>query len=189
MNKLIKINLNQTISKAQVEHIKEEKQRWMIFSLICFLFMGYLLWFAFINHRMDYIIENREDTIDKILKQTEELKEEGKINLAKSDIKALNELESKRMLWAPKLIALSEITPDDMAITGLEYSKKKLKISAISSVKTDRKDFDVVENFMKKIDENIEFNKDFKDIKFESMEKDNAKGNEVLSFTIEAKLK
>ena len=31
--------------------------------------------------------------------------------------------------------------------------------------------------------------KDFKDIKFESMEKDNAKGNEVLSFTIEAKLK
>ena len=189
MNKLIKINLNQTISKAQREHVKEEKQRWMIFSLICFLFLGHLLWFAFINYRMDYVIQNRQNTIEEIIKKTEGLKKEGKINLSKSDIKILNRLESKRMFWAPKLIALSEITPDNMAITGFEYDHKRLKISAISSVETDQKDFDVVENFMKKIDENIEFNKDFKDIKFESMQKDNAKGNEVLSFTIEAKLK
>jgi len=42
---------------------------------------------------------------------------------------------------------------------------------------------------MNRIDANKEFNNDFKDIKFESMEKSNAKGNEVLSFTIEARLK
>jgi len=51
------------------------------------------------------------------------------------------------------------------------------------------KDFDVVENFMKRIDENEEFNKDFKGIKFDSMEKSKAKGQEVLSFTVKAKLK
>ena len=76
-----------------------------------------------------------------------------------------------------------------MAITGLKFEGRRLKISAISSISLNEKDFDVVERFMKMIDENEEFNSDFKDIKFESMKKDNAKGQEVLAFTIEAKLK
>ena len=42
---------------------------------------------------------------------------------------------------------------------------------------------------MKRIDENEEFNKDFKGIKFDSMEKSKSKGQEVLSFTIKARLK
>ena len=189
MNKLIKINLNQTISKAQLDYIREEKKKWLVFSLICLLFLSYFGWFAFINNRMDYIIENRQETIKEIIERTEKLKKEGKINLSKLDIKTLNKLENKRMFWAPKLIALSEITPDRMAITGFEYDHKRLKISAISSVDKTEKDFDIVEDFMNRIDQNQEFNKDFKDIKFESMEKSNAKGNEVLSFTIQAKLK
>ena len=189
MNKLIRINLNQTISKAQLEHLKKEKKRWFIFSLIFLLFLGYLGWFGFINNRMDNIIENRKSTIQEIIRDTEKLKKEGKINLSKSDIKTLNKLENKRMFWAPKLIALSEITPDRMSITGFEYDHKRLKISAISSVDKSQKDFDIVADFMKRINENEEFNKDFKNIKFESMEKSNAKGNEVLSFTIQARLK
>ena len=189
MNKLILINLNQTISKAQLEHLKEEKKRWIIFSFIFLLFLGYLGWFGFINNRMDNIINNRKNTIEEIIRNTEKLQKEGKINLSKSDIRTLNKLENKRMFWAPKLIALSEITPDRMSITGFEYDHKRLIISAISSVDETQKDFDIVEDFMKRINENKEFNKDFKDIKFNSMEKSNAKGNEVLSFTIQARLK
>ena len=187
--KLIKINLNQTVSKAQIDYIIEEKNRWMLFGGMCFLFITYLVWFAFINYRMDYIIENRQETIQTIIKDTEELKRSGKINLSKIDIKTLNKFEDKRMFWAPKLIALSEITPENMAITELNFENKKLEISAISKIDRGEKDFDVVENFMKRIDENEEFNKDFKGIKFDSMEKSKAKGQEVLSFTIKAKLK
>ena len=138
---------------------------------------------------MNYIIENRQKTIQTIEKNTEDLKKKGKINLSKLDIKTLNKFENKRMFWAPKLIALANITPEDMAITGLDFENKKLKISAISSIDRGEKDFDVVEEFMNRIDTNDEFNKDFKKIKFESMEKSKAKGQEVLSFTIEAKLK
>ena len=47
--KLIKINLNQTVSKAQLDYINEEKQRWMLFGGICALFAIYLIWFGFIN--------------------------------------------------------------------------------------------------------------------------------------------
>tara|TARA_Y100000996_G_scaffold337324_1_gene274027 strand:- start:19 stop:585 length:567 start_codon:yes stop_codon:yes gene_type:complete len=187
--KLIKINLNQTVSKAQLDHINDEKKRWAIFGTICSLFIIYLIWFGFINYRMNYIIDNRQETIKNIIKDTEELKKSGKINLSKIDIKTLNKFESKRMFWAPKLIALSEITPDDMAITGLDFENKKLQISAISKMDQGEKDFDVVEDFMNRIDKNEEFNKDFKGIKFDSMEKSRAKGQEVLSFTIKARLK
>ena len=93
------------------------------------------------------------------------------------------------MFWAPKLIALSEITPDDMAITEVEFENKKLRISALSSLSKGEKEFSVVEDFMKRIDENDEFNKDFKDIKFEDLEKENIRGQEILSFRIEARLK
>ena len=37
--KLIKIDLNQTVSKAQIDSIKEEKSRWIIFGTICSLFL------------------------------------------------------------------------------------------------------------------------------------------------------
>ena len=76
-----------------------------------------------------------------------------------------------------------------MEITGLDFENNKLQISAISKIERGEKDFDVVEDFMKRIDKNEEFNKDFKGIKFDSMEKSKAKGQEVLSFTVKAKLK
>ncbi len=61
------------------------------------------------------------------------------------------------MFWAPKLIALSEITPDDMSITRLNFENKKLEISAISKVVEGEKDMKIVQQFMKRIEENEEF--------------------------------
>ena len=76
-----------------------------------------------------------------------------------------------------------------MAITEVEFENKKLRISALSSLSKGEKEFSVVEDFMKRIDGNDEFNKDFKDIKFEDLEKENIRGQEILSFRIEARLK
>ena len=42
---------------------------------------------------------------------------------------------------------------------------------------------------MKKIDLNNEFNKDFKDIKFDFLDKEKTKNDELLTFKVEAKLR
>ena len=105
------------------------------------------------------------------------------------DINNLYKLESKRIYWSDKLLELSKITPEDMAITKFEFKGKNLTISAISNLNSGEKEFAVVENFMKRIDENSKFNNDFKDIKFGFLDKDFAKKQELLSFKIEAKLK
>ena len=185
----IKINLNQTVSKAQREFIIEEKNRWYVFIGICSLFLISFMWFIFINIRLNYTISERENTITNILKQTDELKSGGKINLSKKDVNNLYKMETARILWAEKLIALSKITPDDMAITRIEFKGGRLNISAVSNLGSGQKEFTVVENFMKRIEQNDQFNKDFKDIKFENLDKEFSKTDELLSFKVEAKLK
>ena len=185
----IKINLNQTVSKAQLEQIKEEQKRWILFGFIIILFIGSLGWFYFINNRLNFIIEQRNNTIADIKINTKKLTSKGKINLSKQDIHNLFNLESTRIYWSDKLLELSKITPEDMAITKFEFKGKNLTITAISNLNSGEKEFAVVENFMKMIDGNSKFNNDFKDIKFGFLDKDFAKKQELLSFKIEAKLK
>ncbi len=185
----IKIDLNQTISKAQLEQIKEEQKRWIVFGLVCVLFIASFSWLYFINNRLNYVINERESTISDIKKKTEELTSKGEIELSKIDINNLYKLQSKRLYWSDKLIELSKITPEDMVITKLEFKGKNLNISAISHLNSDQKEFTVVEDFMKMLDNNEEFNKDFKDIKFGFLDKEFSHKQELLSFKIEAKLK
>ena len=185
----IKINLNQTVRKAQREFIIEEKNRWYIFTGICLLFVASFIWFLIINARLNHTISERKSTITNILNETEALKSEGKINLSKMDINNLYEIETSRILWADKFMALSKITPDDMAITKIEFKGGRLNISAVSNLGSEQKEFAVVENFMKRIEENDQFKKDFKDIKFDNLDKEFSKTDELLSFKVEAKLK
>jgi hypothetical protein len=185
----IKINLNQTVSKAEYDFIEQEKKRWYIFASICGLFIIGFSSLLFMNSRMSSIIEGRTSKIDTIISDTNTLKSSGKINLSKKDINNLYKLESKRIFWTEKLIALSSVTPDDMAITKIEFKGKKLFISALSNIGSGEKEFTVVENFMKKIDLNEEFNRDFKDIKFDYLDKEKSQTNELLSFKVEARLR
>ena len=76
-----------------------------------------------------------------------------------------------------------------MTITKIEFKGKKLFISALSNIGSGEKEFTVVENFMRKIDLNDEFNKDFKDIKFDYLDKEKSQSSELLSFKVEAKLR
>jgi len=186
---LIKVDLNQTVSKAQFDFINEEKKRWYIFTAISLLFLISFIWLLIINSKMSSIIEQRENTIDTIASRINNLQKKGQINLSKQDINNLYKFESKRVFWTEKLIALSKITPEDMAITKIEFKGKRLFISAISNIGSGQKEFTVVENFMKKIDTNNEFNKDFKDIKFDYLDKERAKSDELLSFKVEARLR
>ena len=83
MKNLIKINLNQTVSKAQMTLLKK-KNRWIIFSSLCLLLVSIFIWFWFINFRLNYIISNRQVTINN--KDTDALRR-WKNKLSKTDVK------------------------------------------------------------------------------------------------------
>ena len=185
---LIIINLNQSYSSSEIKLKKDENTRWVYFSLILVALLGNLFWFIHINMNINQLIEQREDTIAQLGVDTEKLKQKGRINLSKKDIENLYNVEKNRITWADKFKDLAVITPEDMAVTGIEFRNNKFTINAISLINENEKEFAIVENLIKTLQENETISKDFSEIKFKSSERKITRGQEILVFVIEAKL-
>ena len=188
MKKFILIDLNQTVSRAELSALKEEKQRWMFFGLVSFLFVILLGWFISINLSMNNLINAREETMTDIIEKTNQLKKDGQINLAKSDIESLYDIEQQRVLWATKLKELTRIIPDDMTILNVHFKQKRLVISAIARLYPEVKAFTIIEKFINVLESNPEFSKNFSSTELKRSQLDKSQGQEFLFFEIELKL-
>ena len=187
--KYIIIDLNQTVSRHQLEELQQEKKRDIIMGSVVFVLTAIFIWFNVVNYNLSSIIEEREIRIENLNAKINNLKSEGKINLSKGDVESLYKFDGKRIFWAPKIMALTNLTPENMSITQIQFSRKKLNISAITELEEDVKEFDVVESFISKLKSSDEFFADFESIRFLNSSQDNVKGHKTFTFKIEAKLK
>ena len=185
---LIIINLNQSYSSSEIKLKKDENTRWVYFSLILLALLGNLFWFIHINMNINQLIEQREDTIAQLGVDTEKLKQKGRINLSKKDIENLYNVEHNRVTWADKFTEFANITPEDMAITGIVFRNNKFTINAISLINENEKEFAIVENLINTLQSSEIISKDFSNIKFKSSQRKITRGQEILVFVIEAKL-
>ena len=185
---LIIINLNQSFSSSEIKQKKDENTRWVYFSLILVALLGNLFWFIHINMNINQLIEQREDTIAQLGVDTEKLKQKGRINLSKKDIENLYNVENNRITWADKFTEFANITPEDMAITGIVFRNNKFTINAISLINENEKEFAIVENLINTLQSSEIISKDFSNIKFKSFQRKITRGQEILVFVIEAKL-
>ena len=185
---LIIINLNQSFSSSEIKQKKDENRRWVYFSLILVALLGNLFWFIHINMNINQLIEQREDTIAQLGVDTEKLKQKGRINLSKKDIENLYNVEKNRITWADKFTEFANITPEDMAITGIVFRNNKFTINAISLINENEKEFAIVENLINTLQSSEIISKDFSNIKFKSSQRKITRGQEILVFVIEAKL-
>jgi len=187
--KYIIIDLNQTVSRHQLEELQQEKKRDVIMGSVLFVLISIFIWFNVINYNLSSIIEEREIRIKNLDAKFLILKSESKINLSKGDVESLYKFDGKRIFWAPKIMALTNLTPENMSITQIQFSRKKLNISAITELEEDVKEFDVVESFISKLKSSDEFFADFESIRFLNSSQDNVKGHKTFTFKIEAELK
>ena len=187
-SELIIVNLNKSFSSTELEQRKNENIRWINFAIITIALLGNLIWFIYLNMDINQLVKQREDTITKLHTDTENLKQEGRINLSKKDIENLYAVENKRITWADKLKELALITPEDMAITSIVYRNQKVRINAISLINESKKEFSIVENMIKTLQSSKIISNDFSEIKFKSSERKMTRGQEILVFIIEAKL-
>ena len=185
---LIIINLNQSYSSSEIKLKKDENTRWVYFSLILVALLGNLFWFIHINMNINQLIEKRENTIAQLGVDTEKLKQKGRINLSKKDIENLYNVENNRVTLADKFTEFANITPEDMAITGIVFRNNKFTINAISLINENEKEFAIVENLINTLQSSEIISKDFSNIKFKSSQRKITRGQEILVFVIEAKL-
>ena len=187
MINVIKINLNQASSKAARLEKRRELTRWGTFSFIVLILIAGFATLLVENAHYGKIIEEKESQIASIKAQIDTLKQAGR-NLAKDDILAMSELSDRRTIWAEKLNALGRLMPHDMAITHLNFKDRYLTISGVSRIYPDEREFDILEEFIARLENDEIFSGDFTDIKFASYSRMTILNQDVVNFEVRATL-
>ena len=182
------INLNKAESaETRLARIREQV-RWGIFGVLMLLLVSVNFQVWMISNGYNDIISQKKEEIERLKDEIDKLQSEGK-NLSKGDILSFADLEQDRFLWAQILEKMGRVTPDDIAITGLRFKREKLIIRGIALTFEDRKDFEIIDEYVQTLRKNKEFSNNFNRIKYVGHNKVNVRGQDIVRFEIEAKVK
>ncbi len=182
------INLNKAESAETRQARIKERFRWSVFIVLVGALIGVNAMVWFISMGYNDIIYKKETEISRLKDEIDKLQSQGK-NLSKEDILSFADLEQERFLWAQNLEKMGALTPNDIAITGLRFKRKKLVIKGIALTFEDRKDFEIIDEYVQTLRNNNEFSKNFSKIKYVGHSKVSVRGQEIVRFEIEASSK
>jgi len=144
-NKLINIDLNQTVSRFELVEIQKEHNRWIIFYVLMGLFVFILGFNLFILNRYNDLISSRINKADELLDDAKEIREKYEsydmdVSISQSDIDKLYQIESDRLSLANKLQDLAFLIPDEMSLLDFEYNygRKEMIIILTSNTENDQ---------------------------------------------------
>ena len=182
------INLNKAESAETRQARIKERFRWSVFIVLVGVLIGVNAMVWFISMGYNDIIYKKETEISRLKDEIDKLQSQGK-NLSKEDILSFADLEQERFLWAQNLEKMGALTPNDIAITGLRFKRQKLVIKGIALTFEDRKDFEIIDEYVQTLRNNNEFSKNFSKIKYVGHSKVSVRGQEIVRFEIEASSK
>ena len=188
MKTYIKINLNKAESSEVVKERVLERTRWVVFGVLIFSFLFINIRVLMIGFGYNSVINKKKNQIVQLENQIKQLQSKGK-NLSKNDIMSFADLEQDRFLWARNMELLGKMTPDDMAITGMKFKRDKLTIKGIALTFEDRKDFEIIDEYVQTLRSNIEFSENFSRIKYVGHQKVNIRGQNIIRFEVIASIK
>ena len=84
---------------------------------------------------------------------------------------------------------LGTMTPDDMAIIGMRFKRDKLTIKGIALTFEDRKDFEIIDEYVQTLRDNKEFSDNFIRIKYVGHQKVDFRGQQIIRFEIVASIR
>ena len=184
----IVINLNKAESaETRMERMREQV-RWVVFSVLLILMFGINFQVWMVSFGYNDIIDQKQSEIGRLKEEINKLQSEGK-NLSKGDILSFADLEHDRFLCAQNLEKMGRLTPDDISITGLRFKRSKLIIKGIALTFEDRKDFEIIDEYIQTLRKDKEFSNNFSRIKYVGHSKVNIRGQEIVRFEIEAAIK
>tara|TARA_Y100000748_G_C15372608_1_gene440427 strand:+ start:102 stop:638 length:537 start_codon:yes stop_codon:yes gene_type:complete len=160
-----------------------ERVRWGMFTGLFILLTGFNVKMFMVNSGYNAIIEKKKLEIVRLESEIKKLESTGK-NLSKRDIMSLAELEQGRFLWASNIEILGNLTPTDMSITGLRFKKEKFVMKGIALTFEDKKDFEIIDEYVQTLRRNKEFSDNFSDIKYLGHQRLNVRGQNIIQFEV-----
>ena len=188
MKTYIKINLNKAESSEVLKERVLERTRWVVFGILIFSLVFINIRILMIGFGYNSVINKKKNQIVQLENQIKQLQSKGK-NLSKNDIMSFADLEQDRFLWARNMELLGKMTPDDMAITGMKFKRDKLTIKGIALTFEDRKDFEIIDEYVQTLRSNKEFSENFSRIKYVGHQKVNIRGQNIIRFEVIASIK
>mgnify|MGYP001396349066 CR=1 FL=1 len=184
MNQLhFTINLNKYGElKQQIEAEKKTFVRMLVFfvaaSILIYAFVIYL------NTNLKKKYENRKKYLTEIQNQLESVSNNSEY-LSSKDLERLTKINSNRVFWAKKLVALSERTSSHIAITHFSFKNGILSLYGITKLDRGQKEFDLIDTFIYSLKSNQDISADFPEIRFVKSTKDLEKDVEILRFQVD----
>lgn len=151
------------------------------FSIFTVLMFGVLF---SLNNMLEQRIESRRSLLSDINREIQTYQDSGDY-LSTNDLNRLASLSTARIFWANKLIALSEITTEKIAITHFSYQNGVLSLHGITEIDREVREFDLINDFIQDLLNNEDFNQDFSDIRFVRSSRDREQDVQVLRFQID----
>ncbi len=129
MKNLIKINLNQTVSKTELHEKKKNTFQWVVFGAINVFFVVLIIWVSILINGIDNIVTDQESS-NKVLRTETKKLTTGSVEfigagISVEDVNHLKKFQENRIFWGPKLTALIDAVPSDMVITKMRLSSAK----------------------------------------------------------------
>ncbi len=180
-----KINLNKFGElKKQIEAEKKFFNSLVaVFVILLIILLGFVF---YLQNSLNKKYTARKALLTHINKEIDKYKRSGQ-NLSAKDLTRLTNISTNRIFWAKKLVALAEKTDNKLAITHFSYSRNTLSLYGITEVNKDRKEFDLINDFINKLKDNPQISGDFPDIGFVKSYRDKEKDVEILRFQIDCK--
>lgn len=178
-----KINLNKYGElKQKAENDKRVFRYTMIsYILILVIMSGFVI---FLNLDLQAKVDNRSDLLNEIRDEIETYQVSGEF-LSKQDLVRLAEVSTERIFWAKKLVALAEKTTDKIAITNFNFKGDRLSLYGITRVDKNQKEFNLIDEFINDLKNNVHINTDFPEVTFVLSRLDYEKDVQILRFQID----
>ncbi len=184
MNQLhFTINLNKFGElKQQMEAEKRTFTRMLVFFVLASaLLYGFAI---YVNSSLKDKYQNRKSLLAQIEKELNQYSTSSEF-LSSKDLERLTKINSNRIFWAKKLVALSERTSSKIAITHFSFKSGILSLYGITKLDKNEKEFDLMDDFIFKLKQNQSISIDFPEIKFVRSSKDREKDVDILRFQID----
>ncbi len=184
MVKQFTINLNKGEGELVQKQRRQERRSYLVLLLfaIVFIVLGGLTWAQ--TEAMRDVVKSRQEKLDDIRAELDSLKREG-TKVSKEDVLSLAKLEGERFLWARRLEKLSEVLPQGMAITGVEYQQKVFRLECIAQVDSAQKEFEIISKFIELLKTTPEFRQSLHEIRFDKSLRRIVEDQDVLLFSVE----
>ena len=184
MNQLFfKINLNKFGElRKQIE--REKKTFWytaIVYAVIFCIATGFALSYT---NNLNRKIANRSKLLNSIRDEIKAYEVSGEF-LTKKDLERITSVTTQRIFWSKKLVALSEKTTDDIAITHFSFKNDHLSLFGITRLDKEQNEFVLIDDFITELNNDEQISKDFPAIKFVKSSRDMEKDVEIMRFQID----